>query len=172
MSNRPLTRTLGLLLLALSLVAEVRAQADTAAQLKAQILIKALRFVDWPAASLGPGQPLHLCLADDSPLAQALGALAAPAVNEHALRLRALRDRQLAACHVALVGPAQDWSGVATGATLLVAEAPGMLDRGAMLNLQVEDGRVVFDVDLDATRRAGLEISAKLLRLARYVRKR
>ena len=41
-----------------------------------------------------------------------------------------------------------------------------------MLNFQVEDGRVVFDVDLDATRRGGLEISAKLLRLARFVRRR
>jgi len=39
-----------------------------------------------------------------------------------------------------------------------------------MINLQVEDGRIVFDVDLDAARRANLTISTKLLRLARFVR--
>jgi len=170
MSIRTLMRTLGLLL-ALTQAPAVLAQADSPAQLKAQILVKALRFVDWPAASLGPGQPLQLCLHEDSPLAQALGALAAAVVNEHVLRLRSLRDRQLSGCHVALIGASPDWSGTAVGATLLVGEAAGMLDRGAMLNLQVEDGRVVFDIDLDATRRAGLEISTQLLRLARYVRK-
>jgi hypothetical protein len=46
-----------------------------------------------------------------------------------------------------------------------------MLQQGAMLNLLVEDGRVVFDVGLDAAHRAGLEISTKLLRLARFVSK-
>jgi hypothetical protein len=53
---------------------------------------------------------------------------------------------------------------------LVVSDAASMLDNGSMINLQVEDGRIVFDVELDAARRAGLVISTKLLRLARFVR--
>ena len=39
-----------------------------------------------------------------------------------------------------------------------------------MLNLQVDGGRIVFDIGLGALRRQGLDISAKVLRLARYVK--
>ena len=53
---------------------------------------------------------------------------------------------------------------------LVVSDAAAMLEQGAMINLRLEDGRIVFDVDLDAARRAGLAVSTKLLRLARYVR--
>ena len=38
-----------------------------------------------------------------------------------------------------------------------------------MLNLQLDQGRVVFDINLATTRAAGLDISARLLRLARFV---
>jgi len=55
---------------------------------------------------------------------------------------------------------------------LVVSDAATMLDQGAMINLQIEDGRIVFDVDLDAARRVGLAVSTQLLRLARFVRHR
>jgi hypothetical protein len=145
-------------------------QADSEARLKAQVLVKALRFVEWPPGSLSDGQPLQLCLAEDSALAQELRGLDGQALGRHALQVRAVRPRQFAACHVVLVGEAQ-LPLPAQPATLWVTESPGMLERGLMLSLQVEEGRVVFDVGLDATRRAGLDISAKLLRLARFVKK-
>ena len=72
-----------------------------------------------------------------------------------------------------LLGPATDTGPLQQPgrALLLVSDAPAMLGRGVMLNLQVEDGRVVFDVGLAASHRAGLEISTKLLRLARFVQR-
>ena len=100
----------------------------------------------------------------------ALQALDGRKMDNHVLLVRSVRDRQLGGCHIALIGDAPGLP-VAPAATLLVSESPGMLERGAMLNLQVEDGRVVFDVGLEAARRAGLDISAKLLRLARFVKK-
>lgn len=143
--------------------------AATAPQLKAQVLLKALRFVEWPAASLGERQPLQLCLLVDGSLAQELQAQQGQRINERLLQVRAVHNRQVNGCHLALVGPEAAWSGAE--ATLIVTEAPGLLERGAMLSLQLEEGRVVFDVGLDAARRAGLEISARLLRLARFVKK-
>lgn len=150
--------------------AQAQPQAAAAPQLKAQVIFRVLRFVDWPPANLAEGQALQLCLFEESPLAQELQALDGRSISGRVLQVRQMRGRQLGGCHVALVGAGQDWSGTAAS-TLLVSEGPGMLERGVMLSVQVEDGRVVFDVELDAARRAGLEISAKLLRLARYVRK-
>lgn len=165
------SRLLGTLLLGSVLTAaQAQPQAESAQRLKALVIQKALLFVDWPPASLAAGQPLQLCLLENTALAQELLALDGYSLNNHPLQVRPLRDRSLAGCHAALVGAGQDWS-QAPPATLLIAEAPGMLQRGAMLNLLVEDGRVVFDIELDAARRAGLAISTKLLRLARFVRR-
>jgi hypothetical protein len=52
---------------------------------------------------------------------------------------------------------------------LLVGDSPGDQQRGVMLNLEIEGGRVVFDIDLRAARQAGLAVSSKVLRLARHV---
>jgi hypothetical protein len=142
-------------------------------ELKAQILFRSLMFIEWPAAKLGPGQALALCLLDEGALANALQALAGRSVNGHALELRRGRIEQLGDCHAALVGPAFDAARaqIEGRSLLLVSEAPAMLDKGVMLSLQIEDGRIVFDVGLEAARRAGLEVNSKLLRLARFVRK-
>ncbi len=162
---------LGLGLLGLHLAVQSQPQALAEPQLKAQVLFKVLRFIEWPPRSLADGQALQLCLLEDgTPLAQELRALDGRTMDNHQLQVRSVRDRQLGGCHIALIGDAQGLP-VAPSATLLVSESPGMLDRGAMLSLQVEDGRVVFDVSLEAARRAGLDISAKLLRLARFVKK-
>lgn len=141
--------------------------------LKAEIVFRAMLFIEWPDSSLRAGQPLALCVLDESALASSVLALAGRIVNGHPLEARRVaRSEHLASCHAALVGAAFDVAAALAGRpVLIVSEAPAMLGRGVMLNLQIEDGRVVFDVGLDTAHRAGLEISTKLLRLARYVRK-
>lgn len=141
--------------------------------LKAEIVHRAMLFIEWPASSLRAAQPLALCVLDEGALATSVLALAGRMVNGHPLETRRVaRPEQLASCHAALVGAAFETAAALAGRpVLIVSEAPSMLGRGVMLNLQIEDGRVVFDVGLDSAHRAGLEISTKLLRLARYVRK-
>ena len=160
-----------LCLLGLPLTLAAVAQPLPEHQLKAKVLLQALLFVDWPAqAAAGP---LLLCLVDPPPFAQALRALAGQPLNGRALELREWRAGEplpASPCRVALVGPqalallASPQSGV-----LVVSDGDGTLRRGAMLNLQLDQGRVVFDINLATTRAAGLDISARLLRLARFV---
>ena len=140
-------------------------------ELKAQILLRALLFVDWPPASLSPGQALALCVVDSGPLADALERLAGKNINQHRLEVRRTSAEQLRACHAAYRG-SESLSRVNTlpAGVLLVGDSHGLTERGVMLNLLLDQGHVVFDVDLASVRRAGLDISAKLLRLARFVR--
>jgi hypothetical protein len=53
---------------------------------------------------------------------------------------------------------------------LTVADVPGFLEAGGMINFIIEDNKVRFDVNSVATARGKLEIRSKLLRLARSVR--
>ncbi|MBH9552105.1 YfiR family protein [Inhella gelatinilytica] len=150
-------------------LAHAQAQATAAPQLKAQVLLKILKFVEWPPAALGDLQALQICLTDDSALAQHVSPFAGQTLNQHALKIRSATRHQLLGCHVVLVSGEPGWS--APSGALVVTDTPGLMDHGAMLNLHTEEGRVVFDIELDATRRAGLDVSARLLRLTRFVKK-
>jgi len=52
---------------------------------------------------------------------------------------------------------------------LVVTDAPGALKDGAMINFQVVDERVRFEISLTAAERAGLELSSRLLSAAMFV---
>jgi hypothetical protein len=146
------------------------AQPLAEAELKAQILWRALQFVEWPA-EVAPAQPLQLCLLAQGPLAEALREWAQRLLNGRRLELRRVASAGSATgCHILYVGadgvvPAQPPRGL-----LWVGDDMGLTERGVMINLQPQQGRIVFDVDLQSARRAGLDINARLLRLARYVR--
>jgi hypothetical protein len=155
---------------ALAWVAPAQAQRQEP-ELKAQVLFQILLFVQWPAR---PGDvPFQFCALDDTPLAQAMRSFEGRRINDRVFAWRRAAPDQLAACHVAYVGHAGQAAlnqQAATQGLLWVGDELGLLDRGAMLNLQVNSGKVVFDIGLEALRRGGLDISAKVLRLARYVK--
>jgi hypothetical protein len=52
---------------------------------------------------------------------------------------------------------------------LVVSDEP-RIDDAVIVHLMVAGGRVVFDVQMKPVRRRGLQLSSKLLRLAREVR--
>ena len=52
---------------------------------------------------------------------------------------------------------------------LLVGNAPDFLKRGGMINFVVVNNRIRFDINTKNSRRAGLEISSKLLKVARSI---
>ena len=168
-------RAAALLLLALGGAAALRpaaAQAVGPDGLKTEVIYRALMFVNWPAER-EQGRSLQLCTAGDTSLETAMQALAGRSIRHLVIEVRRLvRPEQLGGCHLLYLSePRPAWRVLLDRQPLLVlSDTAGMLDQGAMVNLQIEDGRIVFDVDLDAARRAGLVISAKLLRLARYVR--
>jgi hypothetical protein len=156
------------LALGLLLTVPLGAQPLPERELKAQIVLRALVYVDWPATALAAGQPLQLCLARGGDLADALILLAGQTVNGHALAVHRATADALQGCHAVYVG--QTGGVPAPPQALLIGDGYGLTEQQVMLNLQVMQGRVIFDINLPATRRAGLDISTRLLRLARFVR--
>ncbi|MCU7376252.1 YfiR family protein [Paucibacter sp. O1-1] len=140
--------------------------------LKAEIVFRALMFVSWPGDRISSGKGLQLCTLGDGRMDTALLALGGRMIRQQGLETRRARLDQLGGCHaIYLAAPNPSIIAALSGrAVLLVSDTTSTLADGVMLNLQVEDGRVVFDIELDAARRAGLDISAKLLRLARFVK--
>lgn len=150
------------------------AQAGSAETLKVEVIYRALMFVSWPPGSgEAAATGLRLCVMGDGRVESALQALHGRPIGQQAVEVRRLgRADQASDCQMLYIAApvAALKASLGDAPVLVVSDGRAMLDHGAMINLQVEDGRIVFDVDLDAVRRAGLDISTKLLRLARFVR--
>ena len=141
-------------------------------ELKAQIVFRTLLFVQWPARVAVDG-PLRFCVFDDSPFAQALRDFDGRRINDRVFQWRRVTPDQAGTCQAAYAGSPQGLQALGRGdahGIFWVGDELGLLERGVMLNLQIEAGRIVFDIGLAALRREGLDISAKVLRLARYVK--
>ncbi len=161
------------LLLGLLASRPATAQSASPEALKAEVVYRLLMFVTWPAEREPAGRPLQLCTFGEGRMDSALQGLAGRPIRHFSIDVRHQpRADQLAGCHLLYLPASQPTLRpvLAELPVLVVSDGAAMLEQGAMINLQIEDGRIVFDVDLDAARRVGLAISTKLLRLARYVR--
>lgn len=165
-----------LALLLASTATGLRAQQQAAeAPLKAAILVNLLMFVDWPQWGQQAADRLSLCYLAPSAMSAALDELAGKRLKNRALTVGLVELAGVARCHALYLSkddadqlprlaPRLKSSGV-----LVLADTPGFFQQGVMFNLALDAGRIVFDVDLLAARRAGLVISSKVLRLARHI---
>lgn len=130
-------------------------------------------FTEWPARA-PPG--MVYCLLGDDRFGQSLDALASGRLRGGSVEVQRLPATSgVAKCHVLFIA-ARDSDGLRRGVeaarglpVLTVSDAPLALAAGVMIAMAYESNRVVFDVNLDPARQAGLSLSSKLLRLARAV---
>lgn len=140
-------------------------------EMKAAFVFNFAVFTEWPADVLAPSAPLNLCVGGPSPLVQSLAQLQDRVVNGHALQVRQA-STNLRGCHLLVLDKPDrerwpQWRREIGGATVLTISD----DRrdGAVILLSVDQNRIAFEVDLAAARAARLNLSSKLLRLARSV---
>ncbi len=145
------------------------------AELKAAILVNMLLFVDWPTQGGQAPDRLTLCYLDARPVPLALSQLDGKLLKGKPLQVVRVDAAAVGACHALYLSPldapnlSRVISNLPAGGILLMGDSPGYLQRGVMINLEIEGGRIVFDIDLKSVRQAGLALSSKALRLARHV---
>lgn len=175
MKPRPWPRLLALV--ALVLAAHVPARSADRADVEAAIVYNLLLFVDWPSdAVAATGGPLVLCVDPGSPLAPPLKTLGGRPVRGWRLQVRELAaGASPAGCNALFLdeGSRASWHALRPqlkGAPVLVIDdADGELQGLAAIHLDTGGDRIAFDVNLAAARDARLQISSRLLRLARKV---
>src|SRR5690606_34390124 len=93
-------------------------------------------------------------------------------VQGRPIRVRRLRSiNELEGEEVLFIGPSENWRleqlvGAIDGPTLIVTDAPDGLSAGSMINFQLVDQRVRFEIALPAAEAAGLSLSSRLLSAA------
>jgi hypothetical protein len=146
---------------------------------KAAFLYKFPAYVEWRPGSFGqPSSPIVIGVTGDDAVAEALRALVAGReAGERPVQIRQLAPGALpAGLHLLFVGRGASSQVprlapmAASQGVLLVTDYEGALDDGSAINLLVIDHRVRFEVSLDATARAGLKLSSRMLAVALWVR--
>ena len=176
-----------LLIVGLACAGTARAQTPagaTPADVQAAYLLNFLRFTQWPEPLAPSGEPVDVAVLGAEPMAKALrlllrqpGAPGARAVRVHSLdEISSTRARrQLRAAEVVFVGqrgwpdPSRLLEGLRGRPVLTIGEGAEFARRGGMLGLVPEGSRIVFDANPGVIQASGLQLSAKVLKLARIV---
>jgi hypothetical protein len=152
-------------------------------RIKAAYLLNFTKFVEWPSSAFpDPASPFSICLFGRDPFGRALDDVAGgETVDGHNLvvrRVRELPDSQ--PCHMVFIASPEPETGNPVAdlqpilerlgpGVLTVGEGDEFLTGGGMVAFVLDDGRVRFDIDQNASAKAGLQVSSKLLRVARTV---
>jgi len=166
---------LGLLLLA---PGSVRGAAEY--EVKAAFLYNFTKFVQWPqAGDANPQQPFVIGVAGPETVARQVEAVTAGrTVLSRPITVRRVTSAQEAASSDMLFLSTQDGGGredlldaVRKAHVLTVGESERFSELGGMVTFAVIDGRVRFSINEGSAEKAGLKISAQLLKLATAVRR-
>lgn len=148
-------------------------------KVKAAILVKLTKFVDWPAEQLTPGADISICLRGGTPLAEALRNIGEQKSREHSVKpvylesetAGIMRERckllYLSQQEASQLMPLLD--SVRNRAILTVSDIPDFAVRGGMVELVRSSNHLAFRINLKSAKRGGLSINSQLLGLATLV---
>lgn len=174
---RPWVRLTALALLTFPAVLQPKAEGLSDAQIKAAYLYNFAKFIEWPADTVAADAPLTLCVIGNNVLDGALQALDGRKAGEHALRVeaRGFADFNPAGCHLLFVGATEQPRFLVTLKTvgrapvLTLSDIADFAEKGGGIALLFRDNKVVFEVNLESIRNAGLRLPGQLLNIATYV---
>ena len=150
------------------------------AEVKAAFVFNFIKFVEWPASAFqSPEEPVLLTVLGNDPVGTALASLDGRKVSGRRVVVRKVPSISgLERCHVLFVGAAQKWPlpavfrAIQRWPVLTIADIEGFPDRGGTIGFVRRGDRIGFEINEEAARKAGLDVSAKLLYLGKSARAR
>lgn len=151
-----------------------RTQEVAGPALKAAFLFNFVKFITWPPDVLPDAAPLVMCVINDQAIGSSLtSAVRGRAVLGHEIRVhQADTPTDLRTCHLLFVsGTRADAlravAAVRQSPVFTVSDVQAFTTDGGIAQLHVQQGQLRFAIAPDTARAARLQISSKLLSLAR-----
>jgi YfiR/HmsC-like len=145
---------------------------------KAAFLFNFAKFVEWPGSSyMGGGAPFSICVLGEDPFGDALTSLRGKFVANRPVAVWRIKNVEAGwRCQILFVSSSEKshlpaiFSALRGANALLVGETDGFAARGGAIQFILEENHVRFAINPATIRRAGLQVSSKLLALAKIVR--
>jgi hypothetical protein len=189
-AGKVMLRRLGILILVAAMTLNWAPSADAQtgdASDSSEYLIKAgfiynfAKFVEWPSTSfVQPDAPIVIGVLGTDPFGNVLDRIVADKkIGSRGFVVRRYKWskdlKDLRECQILFVSSSEKahtdeilefvkWLPILT-----IGETPGFAERGGVIRFTVEDNRVRFEVSVDAAHNANLNISSRLLTLAKII---
>jgi YfiR/HmsC-like len=185
-----MARRFTILILAVSLslgwIGETAAQVSDASDsseylIKAGFIYNFAKFVEWPSTAFADADaPIVIGVIGVDPFGSLIDRIVEDKkIGSHGFvvkRFRWGKDlKDLKDCKILFVSPSEkghmdEILQMVKGLPILtVGETPGFAERGGMIRFTLEDNRVRFEVNVEAARQVNLNISSRLLTLAKII---
>ncbi len=151
------------------------AHAESEAGVKAAYLLNFAKFVEWPASAFSSAKaPLVIGIfGRDAVGEELLRASGGVSANGHPIEVRRIAAAEARECHLVFIPEAERGDAVVAAVqgspVLVVGDGDGFARRGGALGFVKDGGSVKFEANPKAAARNGLNVSARLLRVARAV---
>jgi hypothetical protein len=154
------------------------AQTATAPTLKAAFLYNLAKFTAWPSEALGQGAPISLCVLGDGVVAETLAqAVKGQTLGGHAVAaVTVTGDAPLRSCQLLYVSgidqhrARQLLAGLLGAPVLTVSDLDRFAQIGGIAAFYMEGDNMRIAINMEAAQRARVQVSSKLLSLARIVK--
>jgi hypothetical protein len=165
-------RRLALLVCLLLLPGTIRADTLSEDSIKAGYLLNFMKYTEWPATALSSNE-FRVCSLDAQPLSGKLAGLQGRQIQGREIRIRtSVSSEAWRDCHVLFLSseeknhPDSVLRNLAKIPVLTVSDSADFTQAGGMIGLKLRAGRIRFNINLGAARRAELNLSSQLLKLA------
>lgn len=146
-------------------------------QIKAAFLFNFAKFVEWPAEALSNDPSFVIGILGKDPFGRLIDeAVAGKSVRDKQIIVKRFsRIEDAADAHILFIGDSEAenlsriMKQVGRAPVLTVSDIDRFAERGGMVQLETEQNRVRFAINVAAAERAGLKPSSQLLKLARIV---
>jgi hypothetical protein len=153
-----------------------RAATASESEVKAAFLYNFTKFVEWPAeAFASTNMPIRLVVFGDDDFAMQLRSLLSDKkAHGRSFEVRTITNPQEAKnCQIVFVASSENrrvpqvLEATRKAPVLTVGESDQFIELGGMINLFFEDAQPAFEVNPEPAQKVKLQISSKLLRLAK-----
>lgn len=147
-------------------------------KLKAGFLFNLARLTEWPDSVFSdPDVPFNICFVGEDVFGKAaLNTIANKKVRTHPVQLQQeISLEQAETCQILFIPAAEEkdlpkiLERLVELPILTVADMEEFAQRGGMVNLLKQKGRIALEINLQASKKAGLKISARVLKLATII---
>lgn len=175
-----MTTTGRMLLFTVAVMWSYRSEAGDFAKeyvVKAAISLNLTRFTQWPESVWNANsQNINLCVLGNRAIQQTFSQMENKAIGRRFLHVIPLDlPLNLEKCNVIYVsaldkrGVVQLLSGISGQPKLSIGEQDDFLEQGGLVNLDMKEGKINIQVNLDAVIRSGIKISSRVLSLTTII---
>jgi hypothetical protein len=150
-------------------------------EVKAAFLYNFIKFTAWPGEEMSKsGEPFVIGVLGKDPFGAALDKVVEgeTVYKKPIVTKRFSRLEDAASSHVLFISSSEGNNlpailrALDNHSVLTVSEIENFAQRGGVINLKKENERIVFEINIDAAKQAGLTMNAQLLKLAKIVKGR